>query len=166
MLVTPQYLFASVSRITPEFLRRQGVSALVLDVDDTLTAHGSQELEEEVARWLADLRQAGVRLAIVSNNTKGRVAPFAGRLGLDFISFACKPLPAGLARARRRFGVPKSRLAIVGDQLFTDRLAASLYGIRAYIVRPRGGGPSRVRFKRWLEKPFMSRYFKKGGRLL
>ena len=167
MLITPEYLFSSVSAITPAFLRGKGITALVLDVDDTLTAHGSQRLDDEVKGWLKTMEQAGVQLMIVSNNTKGRVAPFAARLGLPFVSMACKPLTFGLAAARRRFGVKRARMAIVGDQLFTDRLAASLFGIPALVVSPRGGEASRgVRFKRRFEKPFLRRYYKKGGKLL
>ena len=41
MIVTPEYLFRSVSHITPEFLRSQGVQGLVLDVDNTLTGDES-----------------------------------------------------------------------------------------------------------------------------
>ena len=44
--------------------------------------------------------------------------------------------PFGLARARKKFGVPKRQMAIVGDQLFTDRLAGALYGIPALVVQP------------------------------
>ena len=33
-----------------------------------------------------------------------------------------------LAVARRRLGVRKNQMAMVGDQIFTDRLAAGLYG--------------------------------------
>lgn len=167
MLITPQYLFASVSRITPAFLQAQGVRALVLDVDNTLTAHGSQQLPAEVADWLAQLKAAGVQLMIASNNSKKRVAPFAGRLGLEFEAFCCKPLTTGLARAKKRFGVPKSQMAIVGDQLFTDRLAASLYGVRAFVVLPRTDDIDRgIRLKRKLEQPFLRRYYAKGGKLL
>lgn len=167
MLITPEYLFASVSGITPAFLKAKGIVALVLDVDDTLTAHGSQELAAEVKDWLEQLRAAGVQLMIVSNNTKARVSPFAARLGLPFVSMACKPLTFGLAAARRRFGVPRHAMAIVGDQLFTDRLAASLYGVRALIVTPRGGAARRdIRLKRKLEQPFLRRYYRKGGKLL
>ena len=36
------------------------------------------------------------------------------------------PLPVGLAVARRRLGVRKNQMAMVGDQIFTDRLAAGL----------------------------------------
>lgn len=167
MLITPEYLFSSVSSITPAFLKEKGIAALVLDVDDTLTAHGSQQLDEEVERWLETMRAAGVKLMIVSNNTKNRVSPFAARLGLPFVSMACKPLTFGLAAARRRFGVKRRQMAIVGDQLFTDRLAASFFGIRALVVSPRGG-PARkdIQFKRKLEKPFLRRYYQKGGELL
>ena len=69
MLITPEYLFSSVSAITPAFLKEKGVDALVLDVDDTLTAHGSQQLDAEVEQWLGRMRDAGVKLMIVSNNT-------------------------------------------------------------------------------------------------
>lgn len=167
MLITPEFLFSSVSSITPAFLKEKGIAALVLDVDDTLTAHGSQQLDEEVERWLDAMRAAGVKLMIVSNNTKNRVSPFAARLGLPFVSMACKPLTFGLAAARRRFGVKRRQMAIVGDQLFTDRLAASFFGIRALVVSPRGGAARKdIQFKRELEKPFLRRYYQKGGKLL
>lgn len=51
-------------------MKEKGVDALVLDVDDTLTAHGSQQLDAEVEQWLGRMRDAGVKLMIVSNNTK------------------------------------------------------------------------------------------------
>ena len=102
MLFTPEYLFSSVAAITPAFLAQRGIAALVLDVDNTLTAHGSQELPAEVAGWLEAMRAAGVGLMIASNNSEERVAPFAARLGLDFVAGSAKPLPGGLARAQKK----------------------------------------------------------------
>ena len=52
MIVTPEYLFRSVSHITPEFLLSQGVRGLVLDVDNTLTGDESQTLDDEVREVL------------------------------------------------------------------------------------------------------------------
>ena len=104
---------------------------------------------------------------IASNNSEERVAPFAARLGLDFVAGSAKPLPGGLARAQKKFGVEKARMAIVGDQLFTDRLAGALYGIPALVVTPRAPDTHRgILFKRRLEQPFLRRYYKKGGKLL
>ena len=162
-----KYLFRDVTRITPEFLRGAGIRGLVLDVDNTLTAHGSQDVSAEVLDWLAQMRAAGVQMMLASNNYEARVAPFADRLGLSYKSFSCKPLPRSLADAAGRWGLEKGQIAMVGDQLFTDVLAANLYGAQTLMVRPVSNDPSfTVRFKRRLEAPFISRYYRKGGKLL
>ena len=48
-LLCPDYIFKNVTCIRPEFLKELGVSALVLDVDNTLTAHDSPALAAGVA---------------------------------------------------------------------------------------------------------------------
>ena len=82
-LFTPTIVFERITCITPEFLGARGLRALILDVDNTLTAHGSQELPPDVAAWLDTMRAAGVKLTIASNNMPGRVAPFAKRVELE-----------------------------------------------------------------------------------
>ena len=167
MIITPEYLFENVTHITPEFLRGQGVRGLVLDVDNTLTGDESQRLDDEVRDWLDALRAAGIALTIASNNKAARVRPFAERVGLAFVAMSCKPLPVGLMVARRRLGLKRSEMAIVGDQLFTDRMAGGLYGIRAYVVVPRGKDVNKgVKAKRKLEAPFIRSYYERGGELL
>ncbi|WP_294497251.1 YqeG family HAD IIIA-type phosphatase [uncultured Gemmiger sp.] len=167
MLLTPEYIFKNVEAITPDFLQELGVTALVLDVDNTLTGDGSQQLDPSVSAWLDTMRAAGVSLTIVSNNTAKRVSPFAQRIGLAFVSMACKPLPIGLMAARRRLGVTKHQMAMVGDQIFTDRLAAGLFGIRCLYVMPRTPHERNrgVRLKRKFEPPFIRNYYRKGGKL-
>ena len=164
MWFTPQYLFQDVTHITPEFLQQKGIRALLLDVDNTLTSHGSQQLSPEIAHWLEQMKQAGIKLVIASNNTHHRVEPFASRIDLPFVAMCCKPLPFGLARARKHLGVGRRELAMVGDQLFTDRLAAAWYGIPGLVVLPMEEDTHKgIRFKRKLEEPFLRRYYKKGG---
>ena len=166
-IVTPDYVFADVTHITPALLQAKGVRALVLDVDNTLTGDRSQTLPAEVAAWLAELRAAGVQLTIVSNGSARRVSPFAERVGLAWVSRAAKPLGIGLAAARRRLGVRRREMAMVGDQLFTDRMAAALYGIPAFMVVPRGPDlGAHVRFKRRLEQRFWKKYYDRGGKTL
>lgn len=165
MLLTPEIIYKNVESITPARLAELGVTALVLDVDNTLTGDGSQQLDDSVAAWLDQMRAAGVSLTIVSNNTARRVSPFADRIGLAYVPMACKPLPLGLIVARRRLGVPRAAMAMVGDQIFTDRLAASLFGIRCLYVLPRTPHDKNrfVRLKRRMEAPFLRKYYRKGG---
>ena len=163
-LFSPTAIFRRVTNITPEYLHGHGIRALILDVDNTLTEHGSQELLPEVAAWLQRMHAEGIRLVIASNNMPKRVAPFARRVGLDYLAFCCKPSPLGLYRARRAIGVPRSAVALVGDQIFTDALGANLYGIPILLVQPmRQDTKPTIRLKRMLEKPILARYDKKGG---
>lgn len=167
MLVTPEYVFKDVTHITPEFLAEKGIRALVLDIDNTLTLDGSQELPPEVAAWLQQMTANGIGLTIVSNGKFNRVRPFAKKLGLRYVFWASKPLPIGIMIAHLRLGVKHSQMAMVGDQLYADRMAAALYGIPAFMVVPRGGdiGPQ-VRMKRKWEKKHWQEYYDRGGKLL
>ena len=103
MLVTPEYVFKDVTHITPEWLAQKGIRALVLDIDNTLTADRSQELPEEVAGWLETMRRAGVKLTIVSNGAEKRVRPFAEKLGLAYLYRSAKPLPGAQVVLKRKW---------------------------------------------------------------
>ena len=149
MLITPEYVFKDVTHITPEWLAEKGIRALVLDIDNTLTADRSQELPAEVAQWLEEMRKAGVALTIVSNGAEQRVKPFA------------------LMVARRRMGVKRREMAMVGDQLYADRMAAALYGIPGLMVVPRGPDlGAQVVLKRKWEKRHWQAYYDRGGKTL
>ena len=143
MLVTPEYVFKDVTHITPEWLAQKGIRALVLDIDNTLTADRSQELPEEVAGWLEAMRRAGVKLTIVSNGAEKRVRPFAEKLGLAYLYRSAKPLPFALGVARSRMQVKRREMAMVGDQLYADRMAADGHPPRAG-SRGTGGAQAQV----------------------
>lgn len=167
MLITPEYVFQDVTRITPEFLAQKGIRALALDIDNTLTADRSQELPPEVAQWLDEMRKAGIRLTVISNGSAKRVRPFAQKLGLAWVSRAAKPLPFALMVAKHRLGVRRREMAMVGDQLYADRMAAALYGIPGLMVVPRGPDlGAQVVLKRKWEKRHWQAYYDKGGRTL
>ena len=167
MLITPEYVFKDVTHITPEWLAEKGIAALVLDIDNTLTADRSQELPEDVAVWLDTMRRAGVRLTIVSNGAEKRVRPFAQKLGLAYLYGSAKPLPFALMAAQHRMGVKRRQMAMVGDQLYADRMAAALYGIPGLMVVPRGPDlGAQVILKRKWEKKHWQKYYDRGGKTL
>ena len=139
----------------------------MLDIDNTLTADRSQELPDEVAGWLAQMKEAGIGLTIVSNGAEKRVRPFAKKLGLAYLYRSAKPLPFALMVARRRMGVKRKQMAMVGDQLYADRMAAALYGIPGLMVIPRGPDlGAQVVLKRKWEKRHWQKYYDRGGKTL
>ena len=57
-------------------------------------------------------------------------------LNLPFVSRSLKPLSFGITTARKRLGLKKSEVVMVGDQLMTDMLAANTAGVRSILVKP------------------------------
>jgi hypothetical protein len=135
-LFKPKIWIKNVLLIDEEFLNKHGLKGLILDLDNTLSMHGSPAAEAGVEEWLADMRRLGVKMTLVSNNTAKRVAPLARELGLSFIPFGCKPLPFGINKATKSLGLPKSSIAVVGDQIFTDVMGGNISGIKTILVEP------------------------------
>ena len=82
------------------------------------------------------MRQAGIPVVVVSNNSFARVEAFCRPLGVDFVHKSGKPFGRGIRRAVEKLGVPRERIALIGDQLFTDVLAASHDRILCILTEP------------------------------
>lgn len=157
-MLLPDYRVHRVVELTPAFLCERGISALLLDVDNTLSTHGGQIPVKGLEDWIVQMRKAGVQLLILSNAKRRRVAPFAEKLGLDYQSLSIKPLPVGYLRAVRRLGVKRRQAAIVGDQLFTDIFGGRMAGVTTILTDPilaETGWSFRLR-RKW-EKKILSR---------
>ena len=151
--------------ITPGLLREMGVSALILDIDNTLTTHGSPEISPQMAGWLEEMRREGIRLMLLSNNSPSRVEPFARKLRLDYIANGAKPLKGGFQRCIDALGVPKQSVALVGDQLYTDILGGNRFGIRTILVEPiELERQPFLRLKRVLERRHLRAYRRRQAR--
>lgn len=158
-LLYPDLLKNRIEDITEEDLQGFGARGLLLDVDNTLTMHRSQSLDSAVADWVLRMRDHGFALMIVSNASAARVEPFAARIGLPFLSFACKPFPFGFQRAAKKLGLSRRQCVVIGDQTFTDVWGARAGGFRVIQLLPiRREHQPLMRFKRWLERPILRRY--------
>ncbi|WP_159438290.1 YqeG family HAD IIIA-type phosphatase [Massiliimalia massiliensis] len=135
-IFTPNLYLHRITDLTPELLAHYGIKGIVLDVDNTLTHHGSQEVSQPVLDWLAQMRNAGMKLTIASNNYEKRINPFAAKLKLDYISMSCKPMTFAFTKACKKFGLSKKEVALVGDQVYTDILGGNIKGMFTVLVQP------------------------------
>jgi HAD superfamily phosphatase (TIGR01668 family) len=135
-VVTPHLQLTSVLELELSRVRELGLDGLLLDVDCTLKDHGAPEFPSPVRDWCDGLRAGGVRLCLLSNGRSGRIGRLAGQLDLPFVARAFKPLPVGCLLGLRKLGVPRSRAAVVGDQVFADVMAGRLAGLFTILVRP------------------------------
>ena len=158
-------MFRRVTDIPLSFFAERDIKAVILDVDNTLTSHNNPVPAEGVGQWLFQLKCCGLEVAILSNNSARRVAPFAKKLGLDYVSRACKPLTFGVTRALKKYGLSPNQVVLIGDQIFTDIMGGNLKGVCTILVEPyeleRG---CFFRLKRKLEKPVLRKYRRLSGK--
>ena len=138
--LVPDRLFDCYGEITPEYLKEQGITLLLSDLDFTLAAKSTRQPDQKLRDWIQTLAEAGIGFMIVSNNRSGeRVTEFCADLGVPYQGHAGKPSTRGLNAAMQRAGVTKEHTAMLGDKLLIDMLAANRAGVLALMVEPVGG---------------------------
>ena len=135
-LFRPDVYVVSVLDIDPAQLAAKGVKAVLLDVDNTLMPRCREEVPQNIACWVEELKAQGIAVLILSNSFKDRVFNAANQLGLDLVGKAMKPLRKGYAQCCRKLGLAPGEVLMVGDQTYTDILGAHLYGMKAVLVTP------------------------------
>ncbi len=157
VVLVPDKLFLQITSITAELLARENVQGLVLDIDYTLADKHTPLPDSAVKEFVENMKQAQIRLFILSNNNHNRVSRFAKALDLPYRSNGLKPLPNAFSYAVDLMKLDKKEVVAVGDQVYTDVWGAHLAGLRAWMVAPYGGGGRSFfyRFRRLLEKPFI-----------
>ncbi|MEL4105770.1 YqeG family HAD IIIA-type phosphatase [Oscillospiraceae bacterium WX1] len=160
--LVPDFSFKSICDVSPEFLKRHGVTLLLLDLDNTMAPYGTLEPTASIAAWAENVRNSGVDLFIVTNNRKSkRVESLAAAFGVDYIKGANKPFVTGVNKALARLGRDRSETALAGDQIYTDIIAANAAGITSIIVEPIRLINPVLNLRYWLEAPFRAMCRKK-----
>ena len=161
MTLIPEYCCSVFSDAGAEFLCSIGVKGIILDIDNTLEPYEHAKPSEGVLSWLSELSSVGIKAAFVSNNNSARVDLFNEELKLPAYSKAGKPFKKNLKKAMADMGTDESNTILMGDQIFTDVLAAHNTGIPAILLPPINDKKDLfTRFKRLLEKPIKKKYYK------
>ncbi len=132
----PDAHIASLAEIDAAGLWERGLRGIVLDLDNTCCAYHQPELAAGVADWVAQARDRGFRIVMLSNNFSERVAAAGAQLGIPTVPNALKPLPFGFLRALRLLGTRRRETVVIGDQVFTDMLGGKLLGLRTVLTEP------------------------------
>lgn len=132
----PDYRFERITDLTVEQLDQLGIDHLLLDVDSTIKSYRDTELEPQVIDWFRTLTQEGKQICLVSNGLGKRIEKIASQVAVPFIASAMKPSGRGCLRAIVCHRFNPQRTAMVGDQLFTDIIAAKRAGIVAIWIQP------------------------------
>ena len=147
--------------ISTEILKRDGISAVIFDIDNTLAPYEEAEPSDKIKNYFKELHENGIKTVFVSNNHGPRVELFSKTLDTPFFADSKKPLGKNMKKAMKLMGSDTGNTAIIGDQIFTDVWAGKRQRIRTYLVPPIKDKTNLFfKFKRMLEKPIVIEYYK------
>lgn len=154
----PDFYKNSILEVTPDFLRKNGLKGVILDIDNTLIGHNVPMPDEKVSALLDEYRRAGIKMCVISNNRKERVGSFCEKIGInDYVWDALKPKKTGYVKAAQILDLKPEETAAIGDQIYTDVWGAKRANCCAVLLKPihKGKEGTFIAFKRILEKPVL-----------
>ena len=162
----PTYMVEAVYDLRADDLLRNGITAVLVDLDNTLIAWNNPDGTPEVRAWLDEMTIADITVVVVSNNNFKRVERAVSHFGVDFISRAMKPFSRGINIAIKRYGFDRDEIIMVGDQLMTDIRASHRAGIKSVLVKPLVTSDAwNTKFNRWRERRVLAKLEEKYGKL-
>ena len=124
----------SIYEIEIDFYKRNGITTLFMDLDNTLDSYRAREPKPQTIEYVSELKKNKITPIIISNNKAKRVSGYANLLGVEFLSSARKPFSRRIKAEIARRNLKKDEVMLVGDQLMTDVLAAKGAGIKVVLT--------------------------------
>ncbi len=132
----PDLFVPSVTGIDLADLKARGLAGLCFDLDNTLVPWNTADVSREIMDWFAQVHAAGLPACIVTNAGGQRVSVVSEMLGVPAVVWAGKPSVTAFLAGAKLMRVHPARVAMVGDQLFTDILGAKRAGMFTILVAP------------------------------
>ncbi len=156
-LFIPDFRFEHALDISVEFFKENNISVIISDIDNTLVTYGDSVPTDKCLKWIHTLRENGIDIAFLSNNSPRRVRVFNEQLQLHSRGKGLKPLPGRAKKLMAKLHCKKENTCILGDQIFTDVLCGKLLGVKTVLVDPiKDKTDPFTRFKRMLERLILS----------
>jgi len=158
----PRLLVDGIQDISLDILSGRGIKGLILDIDSTLVPSRVKDADENAVQWMERVKSRGFKVCIVSNASKKRVIRFNERLKVFAIHRAKKPSRKAFMKAARLLDMPANKIAVVGDQIFTDIYGGNRLGMFTVLVKPLDKREFFfIKFKRVMEKYILAKYRKR-----
>ena len=131
----PDRMYESAYTVPYDRFYEEGYRGIIYDIDNTLVMPDAPA-DERSKKLIAELKESGYAVTVVSNNKGPRVASFAEAVGIPYVPKALKPTGKGYVKAMEIMGTDPGTTITVGDQIYTDIFCARRAGVLAVAVRP------------------------------
>ena len=151
----PALITDELTDLNPEILRGHNIRLLMMDFDNTIVPYTTDVPTEKMADWIRNMLESDVLLCVVSNSRNDRVKRFCDKYDLPCITRAKKPGTRGVKECLEQFEIPAEEAALVGDQIYTDTLAANNAGVMPILVRAIDNHNIWLKLRHVAELPFI-----------
>lgn len=135
-MLNPEFFVKCISDIDLNALKARGITAIILDLDNTLDSHKTKTPSPRALAFLDKLKSMGFSFCIISNGKQKRVETYLQGLQIPFVAKAGKPLKKSYKKALRILSTPPQCTAFIGDQIFTDIWGANRMGLVTILTEP------------------------------
>ena len=154
MFIKPDYNLKSIYDIDLDELQKQGIKAMLFDLDSTLMASKSGTYTDETYSFIRNVEEKFF-IAVVSNNKNPKYMEKVKAITHFPILFeACKPRTGVVSKFLREHNLEPKDCVLVGDRPLTDILCGKNLGCKTILVDSITADTEAkiVRFVRWLER--------------
>ncbi len=149
----PRFMFDKIEDIPLDFMKKIGVKAAILDIDNTLVEPHTPVADKRAVEFVKKLEENGFKVCIVSNNIYERAKKFADSIPVPFVCDKNKPNKKPFLMALDILKTDAKDVMVVGDQLLTDVWGANRMGMVPVLVKPVCDKEGKfVKFKRIIER--------------
>lgn len=134
MFIKPDYNLKRIYDIDLDELEKEGIKAMLFDLDSTLMASKSGVYSKDVTDWLKLVKKRFF-VAVVSNNKNKKYIEQVKKISDFPVLFgACKPRTDLVSDFLKKYKVKTQECILVGDRPLTDILCGKNLGCKTILV--------------------------------
>ncbi|MBP7807610.1 HAD-IIIA family hydrolase, partial [Candidatus Saccharibacteria bacterium] len=136
----PDYIVDSVCDVDFDLLKKQGIKAVMIDLDGTVVSRGSFDVDKKLTTYL---RKQSIDIYIATNRPKGRTLKnlkesLNAKGVIHPVGIHAKPMPGYFKHAAASHKLKPSEVAMIGDRYLQDISGANRAGLTTILVRKLG----------------------------
>ncbi len=132
----PDQYYKDIFEVNFEKLRQQGIEGIICDIDNTIVSWDEKKVMDEVLSLFTKMKNMNFQICLVSNGLSRRVDYFSKELDIPGFGRAIKPRKKAYLNAIARLDIDKNKIAVIGDQIFTDVFGGNRLGLTTILVDP------------------------------
>lgn len=135
-IIKPSFSFNEVKDINLEIVKKlkkeYGIGGIILDVDETLRKD-MMTIPDCNKQWVEFMKKE-FKVIILSNGVDKNIREYANRSGIEYISFAKKPLRKGFFSACDVMGLEPENVLVIGNDIICDIYGGNRSGMLTALI--------------------------------